>query len=43
VDPSASALEDRPWGERAFHVTLDGYRFLIASPLSGDESADPIA
>jgi hypothetical protein len=22
VDPSASALEDRPWGERAFHVTL---------------------
>jgi hypothetical protein len=34
VDPSASALEDRSWGERAFHATLAGYRFLIATPLS---------
>jgi len=34
VDSSASALENRPWGERAFHATLGGYRFLIASPLS---------
>ena len=43
VDPSASALEDRPWGERAFHTTLGGYRFLIASPLSDAAEADPTA
>jgi len=43
VDPSASALEDRAWGERAFHVTLGGYRFLIASPLSDGVAADPTA
>jgi hypothetical protein len=43
VDPSASALEDRPWGERAFHATLGGYRFLIASPLSDGGDADPTA
>ena len=43
VDPSASPLEDRPWGERAFHVTLGGYRFLIASPLSDGVAADPTA
>jgi hypothetical protein len=35
ADTSATALEDQPWGERAFHVTLAGYRFLIASPLGG--------
>jgi hypothetical protein len=43
VDPSASALEDRPWGERAFHATLGGYRFLIASPLSDSVEAEPTA
>jgi hypothetical protein len=43
VDPSASPLEDRPWGERAFHATLGGYRFLIASPLSDGVAADPTA
>jgi len=43
VDPSASALEDRAWGERAFHTTLGGYRFLIASPLSDGVDADPTA
>ena len=43
VDPSASPLEDRPWGERAFHVTLGGYRFLIASPLSDGVAADRTA
>ena len=43
ADPSTSALEDRPWGERAFHVTLGGYRFLIASPLSDSAKADPNA
>jgi hypothetical protein len=41
VDPAASVLEDRPWGERAFHTTLGGYRFLIASPLSDGVGADP--
>jgi hypothetical protein len=43
VDPSVSALETQPWGERAFHVTLSGYRFLIACPLSGGMSAEPLA
>lgn len=43
VDVSASSLEDRPWGERAFHTTLGGYRFLIASPLSDSVGADPTA
>ena len=43
VDPSASALEDRSWGERAFHTTLAGYRFLIASPLSDSLQPDPTA
>ena len=43
VGPSASALEDRPWGERAFHATLGGYRFLIASPLSDSAEADRTA
>lgn len=37
--PSASALEDQPWGERAFHVKLAGYLFLIASPPSRSEPA----
>jgi hypothetical protein len=36
ADPSATALEDRPWGERAFHVTLAGYRFLIACRSAAD-------
>jgi hypothetical protein len=43
VDSSATALEDRPWGERAFHTTLGGYRFLIASPLSGSGQPGPTA
>ncbi len=43
VDPSTSPLEDRSWGERAFHTTLGGYRFLIASPLTDSAEADPTA
>jgi catechol 2,3-dioxygenase-like lactoylglutathione lyase family enzyme len=25
-------LDDREWGERAFHFAVEGYRFLVAQP-----------
>jgi hypothetical protein len=28
---SITELADQPWGERAFHAVLLGYRFLIAA------------
>jgi hypothetical protein len=28
---SVTELADQPWGERAFHAVLLGYRFLIAA------------
>jgi len=28
---SVTDLADQPWGERAFHAVLLGYRFLIAA------------
>jgi hypothetical protein len=33
---SVSDLELRPWGERAFHAMLAGYRFLIAAERQPD-------
>jgi hypothetical protein len=28
---SATDLAAQPWGERAFHAVLGGYRFLVAA------------
>ena len=36
---SATALAQQPWGERAFHTVLLGYRFLIAAERA--DQAEP--
>jgi hypothetical protein len=36
---SVTGLASQPWGERAFHAVLLGYRFLIAAEQA--EQADP--
>ena len=36
---TASELREQPWGERAFHATVCGYRFPLAAEVS--EEAEP--
>lgn len=31
---TTSVVADRPWGERAFDAVIEGYRFLIATPIA---------
>jgi hypothetical protein len=31
---TTSVIADRPWSERAFDAVIEGYRFLIATPIA---------
>jgi hypothetical protein len=36
---ATSELREQPWGERAFHATVCGYRFLVAAEVA--DEAEP--